>query len=260
MIARIFGDRRAEAVLRRIDRPEAILVAVLLAALGAVGWISAPAPMPLAIVVALELAIGGAATVRLIGPARPGLGVARYMTLALAAVSLTLFGRVLPAGVSILLVPFAAVLLWSVLWLELRSARGIGSQTMLDLALVAILFAGAAGLYRLFGEITWPPTLILIGILTFLLALRAADARGDGGATGFGQAILHLLAVLQVAAALALLSLPGVVAPAILALAFHAWIGAADALEHGGSARSVAVEFGSLAGLGVLVALLLHRP
>ena len=46
---------------------------------------------------------------------------------------------------------------------------------------------------------------------------------------------------------------------ALIALAFHAWSGAAEALEEGSSARAVAVEFGALAVLGVVVALLLTR-
>jgi len=52
--------------------------------------------------------------------------------------------------------------------------------------------------------------------------------------------------------------LPGVVGPAIIALAFYVWGGAADALQNGASSRSVIIEFGSLALLGLLVALLLH--
>ena len=43
-----------------------------------------------------------------------------------------------------------------------------------------------------------------------------------------------------------------------MALAFHAWSGAAEALEDGAEGRSVAVEFGSLAVLGIVVAVLLH--
>jgi hypothetical protein len=61
-----------------------------------------------------------------------------------------------------------------------------------------------------------------------------------------------------VGTALALLQLPGVVGAAILALAFHAWSGAAEALDGGASARSVLIEFGALAVLGVVVALLLY--
>jgi hypothetical protein len=70
--------------------------------------------------------------------------------------------------------------------------------------------------------------------------------------------MLHLVAIGQVGTALALLQLPGVVGAAILALAFHAWSGAAEALDGGASARSVLIEFGALAVLGVVVALLLY--
>jgi hypothetical protein len=50
-----------------------------------------------------------------------------------------------------------------------------------------------------------------------------------------------------------------VVGPALVALAFYAWGGAADALQSGASARAVTMEFGSLALLGILVAIFLHR-
>jgi hypothetical protein len=50
-----------------------------------------------------------------------------------------------------------------------------------------------------------------------------------------------------------------VVGAAVLALGFHAWAGAAEALDSGARGRAVLVEFGSLALLGLLVALLL-RP
>jgi len=46
---------------------------------------------------------------------------------------------------------------------------------------------------------------------------------------------------------------------ALMALAFYAWSGAADALEGGDSGRSVAIEFGPLLLLGVVIGLLLHR-
>jgi hypothetical protein len=74
-----------------------------------------------------------------------------------------------------------------------------------------------------------------------------------------GQAALHLLAVAQLAVGLALLHLPGVVGSAVLALGFHAWGGAAEAFDGGARTRAVIFEFGSLALLGLLVALLL-RP
>jgi hypothetical protein len=49
-----------------------------------------------------------------------------------------------------------------------------------------------------------------------------------------------------------------VVAPAILALGVHAWAGAAEALDGGSRAWPVVIEFGSLALLGLIVALLLR--
>ncbi len=257
MMVRMLGSRRAGEAIRRIDRPEAIALAVVLTVLAGIGWFAAP--LWLAVAVALQLAIGGLGGVAVIGPARVGLGFARYATLALGAVSLTLLGRLLPGGVSLLLLPVAAVLLWSILWLEMRAARGIGARTMLDLALVAILFAAAAGLWGLFGAATWPPALALVVVLAFVLALRAAESRGLGGVQAVGQATLHSLAVAQVGAALSLLDLSGVVMPALVALTFHAWAGAAESLSEGGSPRSVAIEFGSLAVLGLIVAFLVHQ-
>jgi len=87
------------------------------------------------------------------------------------------------------------------------------------------------------------------------LESRPPESEGEA----VGQAVLHLLAIAQLGASVALLHLPGVVGSAVLALGFHAWAGAAEALENGAPARAVAVEFGSLALLGLLVALLL-RP
>lgn len=257
MIARLLGDRRAQAVVRRLDRPQAILLAVVMAALAAVGWLAEP--FWLAVVVAAELALGGLGAVYLIGPVRPGLGFARYATLAMAGLALTLFGRLLPAGVALLLVPAAAILLWTVVFLELRTLQAAGARTALDLLLTSILFAGGAGILALFPRITWPPPIILVIGLAFVLALRAGEARGTSGVEAVGQAVLHGLAVAQIAAAVTLLELPGVVGPALVALTFYAWGGAADALQGGSSPRAVAMEFGSLAVLGLLVALFLHR-
>jgi hypothetical protein len=72
-----------------------------------------------------------------------------------------------------------------------------------------------------------------------------------------GQAALHLLVVLQVATAMILLELPPPVGPALVALTFHSWSGAADALESGVSTRAVILEYGSLAAIGVIVAVFL---
>ena len=256
MIGRILGDRRGLAVLRRIDRPGVIGLAVILAILASVAWLADPFWM--AVAIGAQLLVGGLGTVRLLGPAQPGLGFARYAVPTLASVALSLFGRIIPGGVALLLVPLAAILIWSVLQLELRTSRGVPARTILDLVMVAILFAAAAGIVAFFGSGGWPPPLFFAMPVAFVLAVRAAEARGHGGVVGLGQGLLHLLAVLQVAVAASLLDLPGVVAPALISLAFHAWSGAAEALEEGAGGRSVAVEFGSLAVLGVVVAVLLH--
>jgi hypothetical protein len=257
MIERLLSGRRLPAALERIDRPQAILLAIGLAVISAIGWLVGP--LALAAAIAVQLTIGGFGAVALIGPARRGLGLARYTTLALAAVAATLFGRLLPGGVSLLFVPLVAVLLWSILWLELREMRDASVRTGLDLALTGIIFGGAAGIDHLFPSDAWPPPLALVALLAFLVGLRAAESRGTGGAQAVGQALLHALAVAQVGAAVALLDLQGVVGPAIIALAFYTWAGAAEALEGGARARAVAIEFGSLALLGLAVALLLHR-
>ncbi|MEO8246399.1 MAG: hypothetical protein ABI622_04685 [Chloroflexota bacterium] len=255
MIARVLGDRRGTAVLRRIDRPGVIVLAVLLAAMATVAWLGSPLWM--AVAIGGQLLVGGLGTVRLLGPAQPGIGYARYAVPTLGAVALSLFGRILPGGVVLLFAPLAAILIWSILWLELRASRGIPARTLLDLALVSILFASASGIVAFTGRGAWPPPIALTLPVILILTVRAAEARGRTGVAGIGQGLLHTLAVSQVAVVAVLLELPGVVAPALLALAFHAWSGAAEALEEGASGRAVLVEFGSLAVLGIVVAVLL---
>lgn len=257
MMEGMLRGRRATAVLQRIDRPEVIGLSILLAVLSAVGWLVAP--FWLAVVVAAQLALAGVGAVRLIGPARPGLGFARYATPAMAAASLTLFGRLIAPGTALLLTPIVAVLLWSVLWLELRVARDVPARTMLDLGLVGVVFVTAAGIWHVFGTDVWPPPLALIVVVAFVLAIRGAEARGIGGIEAIGQALLHVLAVGQVGAAVVLLHLPGVAAPAVVALTFYAWGGAVEVIEEGSSLRSVAFEFGTIALLGLLVVFLLYQ-
>ncbi len=256
MIARLIGDRRGAAMLRRVDRPGVVALAVVLGLLSTVAWLADSLWMSIAI--GGQLLAGGLGTVRLLGPAQPGLGYARYAVPTLGAVALSLFGRMVPGGVVLLLAPFAAILIWSILWLELRASRGVPARTLLDLALVAILFASAAGIVTFAGRGGWPPPVALGLPVALVLAIRAAEARGRTGAAGIGQGLLHTLAVAQVGLAAVLLDLPGVVTPALVALAFHAWSGAAEALEEGAGGRAVLVEFGSLAVLGVAVAVLLH--
>lgn len=256
MIARL-RSRRAPFRIGPVAQAWPIVLAVLLAGAALGGWLTNG--LGLAVAIAVELALGGFGAVVALGPARPGLGLARYTTLAMAGVGITLLGRSLPGGVSLLLAPVAAVLLWAVLWMELRGRLSPLERTGLDLALTAIVFATAAGIRSLFGPGTWPPPVALVALVTFVLGLRAAEARGSGGAEAVGQALLEVLAVGQVAVAVSLLNLSGLVGPAIVALAFYTWSGAADALSHGSNARSVAIEFGSLALLGMLVALLMHQ-
>jgi hypothetical protein len=257
VIARLLSGRRAPAALQRLDRVEGIALALVLSVVAAIGWLASP--FVLAVAVALELAIGGLGAVALMGPARPRLGFARYATLALAGVAATLGGRLIPGGVSLLFVPLLAVLLWAVLWLELRGPFETNERTALDLALTAIVFAAAAGIDGIFGHEAWPPPVGLVVLIGTVLALRAAEARGFGGVQAVGQALLHALAIAQIALAVVLLHLPGLVGPAIVALAFYVWGGAADAVEQGSGSRAVALEFGSLALLGLIVALLMHQ-
>jgi hypothetical protein len=257
-MARMLSRRNMPAALQRIDRPQAIGLAAALAVAAAVGWFVGP--VGLSVVVAIELGLGGLGAVALIGPARPGRGLARYTTLAMAGVAAALGGRLIPGGVSLLFVPLLGVLLWAVLWLELRGSFGPSERTALDLVLTAILFTAAAGIGGLFGSDAWPPPVAMVGAVGFLLALRAAEARQGGGVHAVGQALLHVLAVGQVAIAALLLNLPGFVGPAVVALSFYVWGGAADALGTGSSPRAVAFEFGTLGILGLAVALLMRQP
>jgi hypothetical protein len=256
MIARIMGDRRAQALGRRIDRPEAIGLAIVQAAIATMGWLVTE-PVYVAVAVALQLAVGGLGAVRVIGPAHGG-GLARYAMPATAGVAATLFGRLLSGGVALLLVPLVVVLLWSVLYVEVRGARLGGVRTIGELLLTAVLFCASSGVFALLGPDATLPALGLVAATAAVVSMRSAEARGLSGAEAVGQALLHLLAVLQVSLGVTLLDLPGVVGPAVIGLAFYAWGGAAEALGGGASGRSVAIEFGALAALGLAVALLLQ--
>jgi hypothetical protein len=258
VIARLRARGHVPAALQHVDRPEAIGLACVLALVAAIGWVGTP--FVLAVAVAFELAAGGLGGVAIMGPARPALGLARYTTLALAGVAATLGGRLIPGNVQLLFAPLVAVLLWVVLWIEMRGRLEESERWMLDLALSGILFATAAGVNGVFPADTWPPPMGIVVLVGLVLGLRAAEGRGRFGVQGVGQALLHALAVGQALAATALLSLPGLVGQAVVAIVFYAWGGAADALDDGASSRSVAIEFGSLAVLGLLVALLMRQP
>jgi hypothetical protein len=258
VITRLFGSRQRVTVLRRIDRPGAAALAIGQAVVAAAGWFAEP--LWLAVAVAAQLALGGVGAIRVLGPARGDLGLARYAIPATAGIAATLFGRLIPGGLSLLLVPIVAVLLWSITYLELRAERGTGGQTLRDLGLTGIVFTGAAGILDLFGPQTWPTPLVLVGLLSLPPAFRAAEARETMGAEGFGQALLQVLAVVQVGVGAVLLGVSVLVSAALMALAFYTWTGAVDALRGGASGRSVVVEFGGLVLLGLFVGLLLYRP
>jgi hypothetical protein len=242
---------------RRIERPEAVALALAVAGLAVAGWLAAP--FWLAVAIAAQLVIGGLGAVWVIGPLRARYGFARYGTFAVAGVAATLLGRLLTSVVQIAAAPLVALLLFGVLWLELRLPEGRSPRLAVDLSLVGIVFAAAAGVAATFPASSWPPTVVLVVLAAAVPAMRAAELRGLYGVRAVGQAVLHLLAIAQLGVALALLHLPGVVGSAVLALGFHTWAGAAEALDRGARGQAVIVEFGSLALLGLLVALLL-RP
>ena len=258
MIARRAGQVSVQRAVRRIEHPEAIALSAVLAGLAAVGWYATP--FWLAVAIGAELVLAGLGAVWLIGPAYAGPGLARYATLAAASVAVTLFGRLLVDRTGLLLAPFIVLLLYGVLSMEMRIRSGTGRGLLLDLALVAIVFCAAAGVGTIVPAGAWPPATGLLAVLLIVPALRAAEARGQAGARAIGQAILHLLAAAQIGAAVALLGLPGLVGAAVVALAFHAWGGATEALDEGASPRSVILEFGALAVIGMVVALLLQTP
>lgn len=247
---------RAERALERIDHPEAIVLAVGLAALAGIGWLSSV--FWLTVAIGAQLAVAGLGAVWILGPARVGLGFARYATLAAAAVAITLFGRLLVDRGGLLLSPVAALALWTVIWAELEAERERVPGIVLEWVLVGTVFAGAAGVQWTVPADAWPPSLILVLLLAAVPALRAAEARGRSGAEAVGQTLLHLLAIGQVGAALGLLNSPGVVGAALLALTFHAWGGAATALEGGEPSWRIAIEFGALALMGLVLALLVQ--
>lgn len=248
---------RLTTIRRRIEHPEAILLAVTVAGLAVAGWLLPPFWM--AVAIAGQLVVGGLGAVWVIGPIQVRFGFARYGTFAVAGVAFTLLGRLLSSLAQIAAAPIVALILFGVLWLEIRLPEGRSPRLAVDLSLVAIVFAAAAGVAATFPTSAWPPTVVLVVIAAAIPAMRAAELHGRYGVEAVGQAVLQLLAVAQLGVGLALLHLPGVVGAAVLALGFHAWAGAAEALDSGARTRAVAIEFGSLALLGLLVALLL-RP
>lgn len=257
MISRLFADRRRLASLRRIDRPAAVLLAILQALVAAAGWFADP--IWLAVTIAGQLGLGGLVAVYVIGPARSDLGFARYAMPSVAGIAATLFGRLIPGGLSLLLVPILAVLLWSITYLELRLERGTGGGTVRLLLLTTIVFAAAAGILALFGAQAWPTPLVVVALLAVPVGMRVAEGRGLTGVEAVGQALLHVLVVMQVGAAVVLLNLPLSVMAALMALAFYMWAGVVDLLSGNASGRAVVGEYGALLLLGLAIGLLLHR-
>lgn len=256
MIVGRTGRTNLAQIRSRITRIDAPTVAILLAALAAMGWFVAP--FGVALVIGAQLVVGGMGGVWLVGPIRPRYGFARYGTPALAAVAATLVGRLLTGPMQFIAIPVVAVALFGVIWSEIELPSGRVPRLAIDISLVGIVFAVAAGVAVALPRLSWPPALLLVLLAAALPALRAAELRGRSGIGAIGDAALHLLALAQLGAALALLDLPGVVSPALLALGFHAWGGAAESLEAGAPRRAIITEFGTLAALGILVALLLH--
>ena len=258
MIGRIFADRSRLAATRRADRLGAVVIAVVQAAVAAAGWLVDP--VWLAVAVAAQLLLGGLAAVYVIGPMKHELGLARYAMPSAAGIAATLFGRLLPPGLSLLLVPLVAVLLWAVTYLELRIERGTGGRTIHDLLMMAIVFSATAGLVTLFGPRAWPTPMIVVGVIGLPVAMRSAEARGVLGVEAVGQALLHVLAMVQVGVGAALLNVPPTVLAGLVGLTFYAWAGAVDAIRGEATGRSVAIEYGSLLLIGLVVGLLMFRP
>jgi len=258
VIGRIFADRSRLAATRRADRLGAVVIAVVQAAVAAAGWLVDP--VWLAVAVAAQLLLGGLAAVYVIGPMKHELGLARYAMPSAAGIAATLFGRLLPPGLSLLLVPLVAVLLWAVTYLELRIERGTGGRTIHDLLMMAIVFSATAGLVTLFGPRAWPTPMIVVGVIGLPVAMRSAEARGVLGVEAVGQALLHVLAMVQVGVGAALLNVPPTVLAGLVGLTFYAWAGAVDAIRGEATGRSVAIEYGSLLLIGLVVGLLMFRP
>lgn len=240
---------------RAVKRYGPAVLPLLMAALVAAGW--AVDPVGLAAVLALELALAGLGTAALLGAASSTTGYARYAIFAVSAVSVTLVGRLLPPGIGPLAAPLAWGFLFWVLYIERHGPAMPVYRLSLDLTLVITVFSATAGMSGVIPPALWLLGMVLLGALLAVPCLRAAEARGVLGVPAVGHAALHLLVVLQVATALLLLDLPQPVGPALVALTFHSWSGAADALESGVSTRAVVLEYGSLAAIGLIVALFL---
>lgn len=240
----------------RVERPEVVLLAIALAGLSAYGWYADTFWM--AVVLGVQMMLGGLGAVWIIGPATARLGFARYATTAVAAVAVTLFGRAVVTDLGLYLLPAAVLLLWAPLRIELELQQRSRGRLALELVLVAVVFAAAEGSIALVPADAWLEGLAVLVAIVVVPAFRMSEARGRYGVRAVGEGLMQLLAVAQVGAAVQLLAVPALVGAALVALTFHAWSGAAESLEGGASGRAVALEFGALAVLGLVVALLLQ--
>jgi hypothetical protein len=256
MSGRLTGSGSWWRVSARLERPEVALLALVQAALVGYGWYATT--FWLAVALGAQLVVAGLGAVWIIGPATARLGFARYAVPAVAGVALTLFGRAIAGDYGLLVIPVVVVVLWAILRLELELQATFRGRLPLELLLVAIVFAAADGTAELVRYGSWTQGLGLLVLIAAVPAMRMSEARGRYGVNAVGEGILQLLAVSQVAAGVYLLHVPLLVGAALVALTFHAWSGAAEALEGGATVRSVAVEFGALAVLGLVVALLLQ--
>ena len=178
---------------RTVKRAGPFVLPLILAALVAAGWVVDM--VALAGVLALELALAGMGMAALLGAARPAVGYARYAILAVAAVSITLAGRLLPPGIGPLAAPVAWAFLWWTLYTERMGPTAPTNRLSLDLLLVFTVFCAAVGLAGVIPSELWLLQLVLLAMLVAVPCLRAAEARGAVGVPAVGHGALHLLVV-----------------------------------------------------------------
>ena len=184
MIGRIFGDRRrGSRILRRDRSPRRGCSALVMAQALVAARLVRHRRSWLAVAIAAQLALGGTGgRVRhRSGPLATRVWRATRCPRSPAS-RRRCFGRLIPGGLSVLLVPILAVLLWSVTYLELRLARGTGGRT--DPATSCSPGSSSPARGRLLGcsaRRHGRRPILLVAILAVPLAIRAAEARGRWG-------------------------------------------------------------------------------
>ena len=143
-------------VLTRLQYREAILIAIAMAVVAAIGWLVTP--FWLAVAVAAQLAIGGIGAVL---ADRAGPHGARLRALRHAGDGGRVAHAVRPAAGTqhraAAAPPVVALLLFGVLRLELGLTEAGQRRVGLDLTLVGIVFAAAAGIGGMIPADAWPP-------------------------------------------------------------------------------------------------------